>query len=81
MTEDKKLELQMIAASNTSNYCKENNIVEFEYEADSNMEIYTQLAQTYFNAQILNFKTWIPYVMYFEGPKLFGVVSTTLLSN
>lgn len=54
MTENKTLELQMIAALNTSNYCKENNIVEFEYEADSNMEVYTQLAQAYFNTQMIN---------------------------
>lgn len=51
---DKELELEMIAAENTTKYCQENNIVEFEYEADSNMEVYTPIAQSYFNTQLIN---------------------------
>lgn len=54
MIKDNTLEMQMIAALNTTNYCKENNIQEWVYNEESDIEVYTETAQLYFTTQMVN---------------------------
>lgn len=46
------LELEMLAALRTTEYCKDRKIIEWKFE--NNNEIYTEEAQLVFNIQILN---------------------------
>lgn len=54
MVQDNTLEIQMVAAANTTNYCKQNNIVEWIYNNEHDMEVYSEEAQLYFATQIVN---------------------------